>query len=172
MQATIFISIPTSIKVFSWLRSLFFCYYRFNIVIGFLLVFILVFIFGGMTGIFLSNYSLDIIFHDSYFVVGHFHTILASASIFGYLSVFFYYFKFNCFYSFNNFYFFSLFFFLFFTIFLLQLLINFHFLGFLNFPRRIHIYFINYYFFFHLGSLGLVGVWVSIYFFIILFLFF
>uniref|UniRef100_UPI003001CC28 cytochrome c oxidase subunit I n=1 Tax=Myxobolus wulii TaxID=649408 RepID=UPI003001CC28 len=171
-QATVFISVPTSIKIFSWLRSMVFYKYRFNIIIIFILIFILIFTFGGMTGIFLSNYNLDIILHDSYFVIGHFHTILASASIFGYLIAFFYYFRFNYFFNNDDFYLTFLLFFLLFSIFLLQLLINFHFLGFLNFPRRIHIYFINYYFFFHLGSIGLVGVWFGIYFFVILFLFF
>jgi cytochrome c oxidase subunit 1 len=84
--ATSIISIPTSIKIFSymntWASGTAFKNSNSN---WSFLCFVLCFTFGGFTGLLLSSANLDILLHDTYFVVGHFHTVLSLASIYGLL---------------------------------------------------------------------------------------
>lgn len=77
--ATAIIGIPTAIKIFSWslgLTEIKLRNYEFAIVLGF----ILCFIFGGVTGLLLANQAIDLTYHDTYFVVGHFHFVLSIAA--------------------------------------------------------------------------------------------
>ncbi len=75
-SVTLLIAIPTSIKVFTWLCSLLFIDCLSIICLLFVIGFILMFIIGGFTGIILANSNLDLILHDTYYVVDHFHFVL------------------------------------------------------------------------------------------------
>ena len=80
---TLVITIPSTIVVLIWLGSLYGSKLRINTASLFALGFISMFISGGVSGFFLAQPSIDIMLHATYFVVGHFHLVMAVAAIFG-----------------------------------------------------------------------------------------
>merc|ERR1712159_830091 len=124
---TMLISLPTGTKIFNWLTTFYFN----NIGLTFThmfysFVFLLMFTIGGLTGILLSNASIDISLHDTYYVVAHFHYVLSLGAVIAlFVCILFYSTLLLCY----NFYF---------TILGINItFIPLHFLGFNSMPRRI-----------------------------------
>jgi cytochrome c oxidase subunit I len=89
---TMTIGVPSAIKTFNWIGTLWGGQIRFTTAMLFALGFVSLFVSGGISGIFLGQPALDLYLHDNYFVVGHFHMIMGVAAIFGMFAGTFYWF--------------------------------------------------------------------------------
>ena len=78
---TFAVAVPTAIKVFSWVATLYKGVISWNAPMIYTLIFLFTFTIGGLTGIFLGALSVDIHFHDSYFVVAHFHYVMMGGTV-------------------------------------------------------------------------------------------
>jgi len=83
MISTMVVAVPTAVKIFSWLGTLWRGSIRLTTPMLHALGFISMFLIGGLTGIFLASTPVDMMMHDTYFVVGHLHYVLFGGSLFG-----------------------------------------------------------------------------------------
>nr|WP_218354240.1 cytochrome c oxidase subunit I [Alteromonas lipotrueiana] len=90
MFATMLISVPTGVKVFNWVATMWRGSMTFEVPMMFALAFIVLFTIGGLSGLMLAITPVDFQYHDTYFVVAHFHYVLVTGAIFSIMAAVYY----------------------------------------------------------------------------------
>jgi cytochrome c oxidase subunit 1 len=154
------IAIPTGIKIFSWIASIAGGKIEWNAPFLFVIGFLILFTIGGMTGVVLSNASLDIALHDTYYVVAHFHYVLSMGAVFSLFAGFYYWYSIITTYQYNEIWAITHFYLIF-----IGVNVTFgpmHFLGMMGMPRRILNYPDVFLYYNQLASLGSLISLISI----------
>ena len=86
MYATMLIAVPTGVKVFNWVATMWRGALTFEVPMMFAIAFIVLFTIGGLSGLMLAIVPADFQYHDTYFVVAHFHYVLVTGALFGIIS--------------------------------------------------------------------------------------
>ena len=90
MYATVMIAVPTAVKVFNWTATMWKGSLTFEIPMLWSIAFVFLFTIGGFTGLMLGLAPVDFQYHDTYFVVAHFHYVLVTGALFGIIAAFYY----------------------------------------------------------------------------------
>jgi cytochrome c oxidase subunit 1 len=88
--ATMVIAVPTGIKIFSWIATMWGGRLEFRVPMLFAIGFIFTFTVGGVTGVKIANPGVDVILHNTYYIVAHFHYVMAIAAAYGIFAGFYY----------------------------------------------------------------------------------
>lgn len=136
--ATMLIAVPTGVKIFNWLLTMWGGSIRFTTASLFAISFIPTFVMGGVTGVMLASAPADLQFHDTYFVVAHFHYVIVGGSVLGIFAGLFYWWP-RMFGTMLNETLGKLMFWIFFIGFHMTFFIQ-HFLGLDGMPRRVYTY--------------------------------